>query len=521
MQRPSTTSPWSRGVPHLHRAPLSANTDCDVCVVGAGVAGISTAYTLARAGHRVVLLDDGPIGGGETQHTTAHLANALDDRYTRIELMHGSDAGRVSAESHSAAIDFFEEVSRRHDIPCGFHRVDGHLILPPGEQLQVLHDEHLAAVHAGLQDVELLPTTPTLGDTPSLRFPRQGVIQPLVFLEHVAREVEAMGGVIHTQTHVSGIEAADGDDGRMSVTTDGGATVSAAHVVVATNSPINDLFAMHTKQEAYRTYAIAARVPRGALPHVLIWDTAQEPGDLDGPYHYVRICPPESHGPEGGVATGHDLIIVGGEDHPTGDKTDADARWAALESWARERWPVMQDVMHRWSGQVMEPVDGLAYIGRNPGGPDNVYIVTGDSGMGMTHGAIAALLLPELIAGRDHPWAVAYDPGRKPTTALLDFLKLNARVAGKMAAWATQGFGTHDIGKGEGCITRRGLKPVASYRDEAGVLHHRSAVCTHLGCIVQWNAAERSWDCPCHGSRFDPEGKVLNGPAITALSPVE
>ncbi len=287
--------------------------------------------------------------------------------------------------------------------------------------------------------------------------------------------------------------------------------MSASFVVVATNTPVNDLVAIHTKQAPYRTYVIGARVPRGSVPRMLLWDTPD-------PYHYVRLQTVENDG------DAYDVLIVGGEDHKTGQAEDFDERFLRLEEWARERFPSIETVEFRWSGQVMEPVDGLAFIGRNPLDSDNVPIATGDSGQGMTHGTIAGRLLTDLITGRDNEWAALYDPTRISLKAGVEFAKENLNVAAQYADHLTGGEveSAEDVAPGTGAILRRGLKKIAVYRDDSGALHELSAVCTHLGCVVSFNDKEKTWDCPCHGSRFAcADGHVVNGPAIEGLAPAD
>jgi nitrite reductase/ring-hydroxylating ferredoxin subunit len=217
-----------------------------------------------------------------------------------------------------------------------------------------------------------------------------------------------------------------------------------------------------------------------------------------------------------------DLLVIGGEDHKTGQADDQEARFARLEQWGRDRFPLGQ-LAYRWSGQVMETIDGLAFIGRNPLDEPNVFIATGDSGMGLTHGTIASLILPELILGHEHPWSDLYSPSRKPIRALRTFLSENLNVAKQYGAWLSGGdvSSPDEVPAGEGRLLRRGLTKVALYRDEHGTMHECSAVCPHLGCIVEWNGVEKTWDCPCHGSRFDGYGQVINGPAASDLTPVE
>jgi glycine/D-amino acid oxidase-like deaminating enzyme/nitrite reductase/ring-hydroxylating ferredoxin subunit len=481
--------------------PLGADARADVCVVGAGIAGLTTAYLLAREGQGVIVLEDGGVGSGETGRTTAHLTCALDDRYYELERLHGTRGARLAAASHAAAIDRVEAIVREEGIDCDFERLDGYLFVPPGDSTEVLELEEAAAQRAGLE-VERMTRAPldSFDTGPCLRFPRQAQFHPMKYLAALAEAIERRGGRVFTRTHADRIEG--GANAR--VHTSGGHSVACSAVVVATNTPVNDVVTIHTKQAPYRTYVIGARVPRGAVARALYWDTPD-------PYHYVRL---QSAGDA-------DLLIVGGEDHKTGQADDAEERYARLEAWARERFPMIEAVTYRWSGQVMEPVDGLAFIGPNPGDAPNVYIATGDSGNGMTHGTLAGMLLADLIQGRENEWATLYDPARVTLRAAKEFASENLNVAAQYADYATPGDvdSPDAIQPGEGAVIRRGLAKVAVYRDEAGALHERSAVCTHLGCVVAWNAGEKSWDCPCHGSRFDPFGRVVNGPAISDLAP--
>jgi Rieske Fe-S protein len=215
--------------------------------------------------------------------------------------------------------------------------------------------------------------------------------------------------------------------------------------------------------------------------------------------------------------------ILGNPCNAPGQRDDAADRYGRLEAWARARFPMMGEVQYRWSGQVMESIDGLGFIGRNPMDKDNVFVATGDSGMGMTHGTIAGILLTDLILGRSNPWESLYDPARKTLRAANEFARETANMVSQYADWLTPGdfSSLEEIAPGSGAVLRRGLKKVAVYRDEHAGFHAYSAVCTHLGCIVAWNSSEHTWDCPCHGSRFDKDGRVLNGPAIRALTEVE
>jgi glycine/D-amino acid oxidase-like deaminating enzyme/nitrite reductase/ring-hydroxylating ferredoxin subunit len=509
-----TQSVWADSAKMPDFGPLRKNTQADVCVVGAGMAGLTTAYLLTQAGKSVVVLDDGPLAGGMTEVTTAHLTNAIDDRYCEIERIHGEEGARYAAESHTAAINRIELVVKKENIDCDFERLDGYLFLPSGEKEEILDRELAAAHRAGLSDVEKVVYAPIKSfDTgPALKFSDQAQFHPLKYLAALAHAIKRDGGQIYPKTHAERVEG-----GRPARVTAGGYEVKCDAVVVATNSPINDLVAIHTKQAAFMTYVIGARVPRGSVEKALYWDTGPVSRESRPvPYHYIRL---QDLHEEGGK---HELLIIGGEDHRTGQAPENEDPHGHLEAWAHERFGMIEQIEFHWGGQVMEPFDGVAFIGRNPLDKDNVFIVTGDSGMGMTHGTIAGMLLTDLIQGRENPWAKLYDPSRKTLRAAGQYIKEAAATTAQYTDWLTPGDvkSVREIPKDSGAILRRGLKKLAVYRDEQGQLHKFSAVCTHLDCVVRWNRVEKTWDCPCHGSRFSKLGEVVNGPANKPLSPV-
>jgi glycine/D-amino acid oxidase-like deaminating enzyme/nitrite reductase/ring-hydroxylating ferredoxin subunit len=508
---------WERTAEQFNTEPLSQNLNADVVIVGAGIAGMMTAYLLSKDGKKVIVLDDGAVGNGMTSRTTAHLVNALDDRYYDIEAFHGEEGARLAAESHTAAVDQFAKIVEDEGIDCDFERLDGYLILPPGASPETLDRELAAAHRAGLTKLERVNDV-RLGNFhtgPALKFPRQGQFHPVRFLNGVAPAVQRRGGLIFTGTHVVAVKGGASAE----VRTEQGYSVSAGAVVVATNTPINDRFAIHTKQAPYATYVVGLAVKRGEIPAMLLWDTAQT-AEMERqrlgpvPYHYVRLARDGER----------DVLIVGGEDHKTGQADDVEERFRRLELWTRERFPAGQQVTDRWSGQVMEPIDTLAFIGHNPADESNVFIVTGDSGNGMTHGAIAGMLISDLIAGRENPWTKIYEPSRKILRPRLvaEFAKENLNVAMQLCDYVTRGDFTSidEVPVGGGGVIRDGLKKIAAYRDEQGTVHQFSAICPHLKCVVRWNRAEKTWDCPCHGSRFDAMGHVVNGPASSDLERV-
>jgi glycine/D-amino acid oxidase-like deaminating enzyme/nitrite reductase/ring-hydroxylating ferredoxin subunit len=498
---PSTTShaPWQsleaddRGA-RADLAQAGLRGTWDVCVVGAGMAGLLTALELLERGLSVVVIERERLLAGESGKTTAHLSSVLDTRYHELRRMHGEAAVRRVVDSHQRAIAHLERVANAYGIACDFERVGGFLLAANEEQRKTLETEHRAASDAGL-GCHLLRNAPLQSAQGSaLHVENQAKFEPAKFAAAVAQQVRVLGGLIAAPALVQEVEAGP----VCKLVTSSGQVIEGRNVVIATDSPINDVVKLHTKQAAYRSYALAMNLTDGHLAD-LFWD-------MEDPYHYVR--------------TAEDLLIVGGEDHKVGQEADPERCWERLESWARERFPSVGQVVHRWSGQILEPIDGLAYIGRNPGN-DNIYVATGFSGNGMTYSAISALLLADAIAGIENPWSEIYDPSRKPKSlsAVANYVSESANVAAQYLDWIRPGDASsaETLTAGEGMILRRGLKKLAVYCDPAGKLHEFSATCPHLGGVVAWNRAEKTWDCPCHGSRFDCFGRVLNGPAVSDL----
>ncbi|MGZ3862249.1 MAG: FAD-dependent oxidoreductase [Bacteroidia bacterium] len=484
--------------------PLQEDIETDVVIVGAGLAGLSTAYCLLEKGRKVVVVEDGLIGSGESGRTTAHLVTALDDRYYQLESNFGAEETRLIAESHSKAIDFVEQTVKKENIDCDFERVDGYLFLHPSDKKNSLKKELDSALAAGIDisELENVPAIPNAGKC--LRFAGQAQFHPLKYLNGLAKAIEKKGGRIFEQTHATEIDSSG-------ITTAKGNKVKARHVVIATNSPVNNKYAMHLKQYAYRTYVIGALIKKQSLPHALWWDTGNFEVNPDiPPYHYVRICAFNDE---------YDLLISGGEDHPVANthKTDVpeEHRYDSLEDWTRKHFNI-GSVVYKWSGQVLEPMDGIAFIGRNPFDNDNVYIITGDSGNGMTHCTIGGMLISDLITGRENPWESIYKPSRFTLKRSKPFFK---EVVGALMANFKKEPEEKDaqtissIEKGEGKVIELKGEKYGIFKDEDDTLHIVSSACTHLKCTVKWNNSEKSWDCPCHGSRFTYDGKVINGPA--------
>jgi glycine/D-amino acid oxidase-like deaminating enzyme/nitrite reductase/ring-hydroxylating ferredoxin subunit len=488
---------------------LRENLTTDVVVVGGGIAGLSIAYQLLKTGKQVVLVEDGYIGSGESGRTSAHLTNALDDRYYTLEKIFGADRTKLIAQSHTDAIRFIEYTAQTENIECEFERVSGYLFLHPSDKEESLQKEYEAAKKAGL-DVHLHDEIPGMknGKRPCIEFRNQAQFHPVKYLKGLCKAIQEKGGQIYTLTHAQEIN-------EKGIITAEGFKVDARQVVVASNAPVNSRYILPMKQFPFRTYVIGASIKKNELPKALWWDTGDHDTNADiPPYHYVRIEEMEGD---------YDLLICGGEDHATGladaENIPEEDRYKRLESWARAHFDI-DTIIYHWSGQVMEPIDSLAYIGKNPMDEENIYIATGDSGNGLTHGTIAGILIADLINGHSNPIEPIYSPSRINMHGIQSFLKefVPGLVSYLKHKPGKDEFKVNDIAKNEGKIVEWKGKKCGIYRDTDDFLHIVDAKCTHLKCIIKWNNDEKSWDCPCHGSRFTPEGKVTNGPANKDLA---
>ncbi len=487
---------WATTAPGRPFLSLAGDLTVDVVVVGGGVAGLTTAWLLRRAGKRVAVLEMNRLLTGQTGQTTAHLTELLDTPYSQLRSDFGEKGARLAAASSRASIEQIAALVEELGVDCGFQRVPMFRYAETERQLRDLEKEVAAAREAGLAASftrEVPVPYPVLG---ALRLENQALIHPRTYLLAMAERLAREGCLIFEDTRV--VEVHDGAPCR--VVTDRG-TVTALDVVEATTTPLNRLL-LHTKLYAYRTYAVA-----GPLEAPL------EPGlyyDSQDPYHYIR---PQR-------IDGVDYLIVGGEDHKVGTEEDTERHYAALEAYTRRHFPVTL-ITRRWSGQVIEPADGLPYIGRNSASR-HTWVATGFSGTGITWGTLSGMILSDLILGRENPYAALYEATRvKVKAAAKDFLQENAETAFHFVVdrlSRPDGHQLSEVAPGEGKILEVDGKKVAVYREESGACHAVSPVCTHVGCHVHWNRAERSWDCPCHGSRFSPTGKVLNGPAMKDLA---
>ncbi len=500
---------FDSSLPALKLQSLKEHAETDVVIVGGGLAGLTTAYCLACKGLKVVVVEDGNIGSGETGRTTAQLVTALDDRYYHLASLFGEKNTKLIADSHKKAIDFVEKTIAKEHIDCNFERLNGYLFLHPSDDRNSLRKEFEAATNADVR-VEELDKVPGLmtEEGKCICFPDQAQFHPIKYLYGLCKAIEKKGGRIYTRTHASKID-------ETGIVTRKGCKVKAKHIVIATNSPVNNKYGIDLKQNGYRTYVIASLIEKGSVLKALWWDTGdKEVNHSVPPYHYVRIMDYNDK---------YDLLISGGENHPVGDteigNVPEEKRYKALEKWTRERFPI-DGIVFQWSGQGMETMDSLAYIGRNVWDSENVYVITGDSGNGMTHCTIGGMLITDLITGKENKWEDIYRPSRFNLKASLPYFKdfmMGYISYLKSKPKDGDAIKLSSIKKDEARILELRGEKCGAYKDTDGHLHIVSAECTHLKCIVKWNNDEKSWDCPCHGSRFTYDGKVINGPANSDL----
>ena len=477
--------------------PLEDDIAVDVAIVGAGITGVSIAYLLKEAGKRVALLELGRIGQGTTGHTTAKLTVGQSLIYGRMRAAHGQEAARLYAESNQAAIAQMRELVSGERIDCDWEQASNYVYTESSAGLGQLEDELAAMREAGIA-AELTRQTdlpyPVAG---AIRVDDQAQFHPLKYLAGLVSGLPGEGSHVFEATRARGVRG-----GETCVVETTAGRVRADHVVVATQLPFLDRGLFFARAHPRKSYAVAAEVDAAAMPDGMYIN-------VDEPTRSIRSAP----GP--GQSR---FLIVGGESHHPGE--DADRRYRALAAFMRERFDA--EAALRWSAHDYMPADGLPYIGRMPRGDRNIFVATGFAKWGLTKATIAARIVADAILGRPNPWAQLYDPGRLTLRASARSLAAeNAQVA-----WRFLGDRLRPrpgeaelrrLAPGAGAVVRMGAGHLAVFRDDAGVLHVLSARCPHLGCLVGWSEADRSWECPCHGSRFTAQGELVQGPATEDL----
>jgi glycine/D-amino acid oxidase-like deaminating enzyme/nitrite reductase/ring-hydroxylating ferredoxin subunit len=506
----NTTSHWIESAPLPRFARLDRNQKVDAIVVGGGITGITAAYLLKQAGRTVALVERDRCASVDTGHTTAHLTCVTDERLRRLAKTFGREATRAVWDAGAAAIDQIVALIRKKDIACDFHWVPGYLHAPVREggdnsALEEFEEEAALARELAIS-ATAMPAIPFF-ETPGIKFPHQAIFHPRKYLAELVRLIPGNGSHVFESTEVEATEE------NPPAVKSGNFRIEGSYLVLATHNPLIGNTGMlpaalfQTKLFLYTSYALGARIPSGVIPEACFWDT----GD---PYDYLRVERRD----------GHDYAIFGGEDHKTGQEESTTAAYARLEERFRRYVPEAK-IDARWSGQVIETNDGLPFIGETA---ERQFVATGFAGNGMTFGTLAAMMAVDAMLRRKNPWQELFDVHRRKLIGgTWRYLQENKdypyyMVRDRVAA--AEGDSLEALGRGEGKILSLGGKKVAAFRDSAGKLSLCSPVCTHLKCIVGWNDAEKTWDCPCHGSRFRPDGEVISGPAeepLEKLSPAE
>ncbi|MEO7931707.1 MAG: FAD-dependent oxidoreductase [Chthoniobacterales bacterium] len=505
----NTTPYWLETAEEISFPALASDLQVDVLIVGGGITGITAGWLLRKAGKRVAIVERGRIAEGQTGHTTAHLTQVTDMLLTDLLQHFGRDHAQAIWDAHGAAIDELREIVTELGIDCELRAIPAFLVVAEDADLkeaaQELRDEADLDYELGFPGM-FMEAGPITG-RPAIRYANQWKFHPVKYLRALAQAFVEAGGLLFEQTEAS--EFHDDPTRATANATGNKYTIHYTDLVLATHVPLTghagflSQSLLQTKLALYSTYAVEGKIPTGTVPEMLWWDTAD-------PYLYLRI----DHHEDGDVA------ILGGEDHKTGQELNTEERFERLEAKLRELLPGVA-LERRWSGQVVEPVDGLPYIGAMR---EHQYIGTGYAGHGTSFGTLAARMITDLIVDGASPWSDLFAVERKKLSATWDYLVENKDYPFYLAKdFLSRGKdqAVENLQPGQGAIIRRDGHKIAASRDESGQTHLVSAVCPHMGCIVAWNGAERTWDCPCHGSRFQCDGRVFAGPAESDLSPVE
>jgi glycine/D-amino acid oxidase-like deaminating enzyme/nitrite reductase/ring-hydroxylating ferredoxin subunit len=474
----------------------------DVIIAGAGVTGISTALQLQKAGKKCLVVEAHTLCFGTTGGTTAHLNTFLDTSYKQIKKDFGEDGIHLVASATQKALDLYKHNIETYNIDCGYEQKDGYLYAIEDDQVKELDEIFLASKEAGV-DVAYTDRIPIpIPFQKAIIYREQAQVHPTKYVYELAKSIEEAGGVILENCSVQEVVE---DEGRVVVATTLGG-VQASYLVYATHIPPG-INLLHFTNAPYRSYAIAVTCKDNAYTEGLCYD-------MYDPYHYYRSQ----------EIDGKNYLIIGGEDHKTAHEKNTEACLNKLEAHARAHFPVEQ-VLFRWSSQYFEPADGLAQIGLLPGSKGNILVATGYGGNGMTYSHISALLLTDLVMKKENAYAALFSPGRiKPMAGFTNFIKENADVVAQFISKRISAEKIKELAElapGEAKLVKYEGEKLAIYKSEEGKVHALNPVCTHAKCVVGWNSAEKSWDCPCHGARYSVDGKVLTGPASKDLEAVQ
>ena len=494
-------SPWLAAAEAQPYAPLTDDRSVDLAVIGGGITGLTTALLALRDGARVAVLEGDRIASGTTGGTTGKVTSQHSEIYRELINRHGESKAGKYAHANEAGLALVARLVDELGIDCDFGRAPAFAYTTDAEAAQRLQAEAESAAGLGLPASFVTQIDLPFDVAGAVRFENQAYFDAARYCQGLAAEIVRLGGELYEHSRVVEVGWMHNP---VAVRTET-ATVQADNVVVATLLPIVDIGGFFAKSRPKRSYAIAVRLT-GAAPQGMTIS-------VDSPTRSTRPWP--AGGPNG--------FIVAGDTHETGHEEDTEKHYAALEQWAREMFDV-ESVDYRWSAQDYSTLDDLPYVGRSPR-TTNCYVATGFHKWGLSNGSAAAVMLNDVIAGRDNQWLEAFDSTRiHDASAAAKFVKDNVHVGQRLVGDRIARLRADDIADlepGNGRIVRADGGAVAAYREPSGTVRAVDATCTHMGCTVQWNAGEKSWDCPCHGSRFDTDGAVLDGPAVTPLEAVD
>jgi len=499
----ATTSLWQKDIADFTAKNTSSTELFDTVIIGGGITGVTTALLLQKSGRKCLLLEAHNLCFGTTGGTTSHLNTFFDTTYDIIRNDFGEEGAQLVARATRQALDLVKQHVEEYNIDCGYEEKDGYVYSQTSEQTEQL-DKIFDASKAAGAEVEYIQSIPVpVPFEKAIVYRRQGQLHPTRYVLALAKAFEEKGGVILQNCMVQDVKKRDDEDRLEVKTTRGNFVVQ--HAIWATHIPPG-INLLHFRCAPYRSYAMAVKLADNLYPDGLAYD-------MYDPYHYYRTQDID----------GEKYLIVGGEDHKTAHEENTEMCFMHLESHIRKHFNV-SEVVSKWSSQYFEPSDGLAYIGHLPGNPDNVYVATGFSGNGITYSHIAAITLRDLILNGKSDLADLFSPSRiKPVAGFAAFVKENADVVKEFVAKRIAKekiTGLAELSAGEAKVVKYEGESIALYKDDSGAVHAVSPVCTHAKCIVAWNRAEKTWDCPCHGARYSPDGEVLTGPASKGLEKI-
>ncbi|EHQ31105.1 FAD-dependent oxidoreductase [Mucilaginibacter paludis] len=494
-------SVWQVQSPLALSAPVPGDAVYDCLIVGGGITGLTAALLLQQDGKKTILTEAHTIGFGSTGGTSAHINTFADTTFLEAESAFGEEGAKQFAQAIKEGFQQIKTNIEQLAINCDYEDKVAYLYAEDKDEAKQLDDIYNGAIKVGVEVSRATTVPTTVSYVQALKFDGQAQFHPIKYLQALQKGYAAAGGIILENTLVESLSQEDD----IHIARAGNVSIKAKKVIYATHLPPG-INVFNFKCAPYRSYVMAVKLISGDYPDDLIYD-------MQEPYHYIR-----SH-----QIDGQQLLIVGGLDHKTGHE-DPEKAFADLEKYIRQYYDVSA-VKFRWSSQYYVPVDGLPYIGQMPLAAAGVYCATGYNGNGMMLGSVAARILADMVSGNESPYEKLFNPSRvKPVDSFTEFVKENADVAYHFVAdrfGLNQLESLQQIEKGSGKLVEVEGKKIAAYCDEEGIIHALNPTCTHAGCVVNWNAEEKSWDCPCHGARYGIDGKVLTGPTTIDLQKID